>query len=399
MLPNLPVTPADPNEPTSIAGEINSGPRFRIQDMHRICIVGVGLIGGSFGLAIRRHRPNLDICGFDRPEVLEPALERSAITRAESALPEAVRDADLVLLAAPVEESIRLMAELAPHVSGDTIVTDACSVKAPLRDAARRHLPDPRRYIGGHPMAGSERAGIRHADEFLFENAAYVLCPPEDTSAKEFKSRFGDLLSLVELTGARVLLMDAEKHDRIAARISHLPQLLAVALVNSVGRGLETDPELLLLSAGGFRDMTRIASSSFAMWKEILDRNAEWIGPALDDFSQEVHELCNLLGRKDLSGIEEHFRSADGTRTAIPEKSKGFLTPVWDLYVFVADQPGALHEVTGLLAEVNVSIKDIELLKIREGTGGTFRIGFESRLSADTAEDRLSASGYRVHRL
>ncbi|MCH8123962.1 MAG: prephenate dehydrogenase [Bacteroidetes bacterium] len=367
--------------------------------INRICIIGVGLMGGSFGLSVRRSRPDLIVTGVDSEDVLKKALERRAITAAAESLSDAVAEADLVMLCTPVMESIALMDEIGQSIQNETIVSDVCSVKSPLQTAAEISLGDGVIFIGGHPMTGSEKSGISHADEFLYENATYVLCPPPGVSDEYFSAQFGDFIDVIGSTGGRILLMEARKHDRIAAQISHLPQLVAIALVNSVGAKREIDPEILQLAAGGFRDMTRIASSTFDVWREIIQSNSTPIQEALKSLSDEIDDLRSLLASDDYQAIEERFQSAEDTRTAIRPRSKGFMQPLADIFVFVADKPGAIYDMAGRLTNEQINIKDIELLKIREGTGGTFRLGLETDAEADRAMIVMREGGYKVHRL
>lgn len=364
-----------------------------------ISIIGVGVMGGSFGLSLRRNRTDLEITGVDSADVLDQAIDCGAITLRAPSLVDGVCNADLVMLCAPVLECVSLIPQIAPHIKQNAIISDVCSVKVPLVHAADKSLDDPSRFIGGHPMTGSEKSGIKHADEFLFENATYVLCPPPGSDRDAFKSRRHDFIELIEVTGGRVQLMDADKHDRIAASISHLPQLLAISLVNAIRKRTSQDPELIQLAAGGFRDMTRIASSSFQIWEEILASNSALIREALDSLTFELHELRTYLENDDYDAIESLFIAADKTRTSIPPRSKGFLHPLSELFVFVSDRPGAIFDMTGRLSEADLNIKDIELLKIREGTGGTFRIGLENEKAAEHARTVLMQAGYRVHRL
>lgn len=364
--------------------------------MRRIAILGTGLIGGSLGLAWRQRDPDCHITGLDDPEVLDEAERRGAID-AKAATPEAAaQDADLVVLATPLAPMLRLMEQIAPHLQSGTVVTDVASVKTPVLNQARDVLPETVRFIGGHPMAGSEHQGIAHASSLLFENAAYVLSPLEehDTPLPEAHPK---LIELVEALGARPMILDAERHDRIAATVSHLPQLLAVSLVNTVAQ--DADGPTLNLAAGGFRDMTRIASSPFPMWRDILIGNQ---GPILDALSAFLHTLQttrNRLVEEDLDALEDVFASAQDVRSDIPKDTKGFLHPLADIFVEVKDKPGVLHELTGLLYDADLNIKDIELLKFREGTGGTFRLSFTDAADADAAVAALTDAEYRAYRL
>ena len=363
--------------------------------MRHISLIGCGLMGGSLGLSLLEHHPDLRITGWDASDTLETAIRRGAITDAAESLEEAVRDADLVVLATPLYTAISLVEELAAVLPEGAWVHDLCSVKMPMADAVRRFLPH-HVYVGGHPMTGSEKAGIRHADSALYENATYVLCPP---TIGVDPAGYARLQSLLQSTGARLLEMTPEAHDRVASRVSHLPQMLSVLLVNLAAESRQQDPEVLRLAAGGFRDMTRIASSPFRMWSDILDGNRAEASAALESFSSLLARMMDDLRDGNLEAIGERFRLAEQTRNFIPADSKGFLKPLADVFVFTPDKPGALVELTTTLYKAELSIKDIELLRIRENTGGTFRLGFDSAAEADQAVSALQSTGFTAYRL
>ncbi|PQJ35801.1 prephenate dehydrogenase [Salinibacter sp. 10B] len=367
----------------------------------RIAILGTGLIGGSLGLAWKERRPDCTIVGHDRPDVLETAEARGAIDEKAADPVTAVEAADLVVLATPLATVLTLLESIGPHVPDDAIITDVGSVKSPVLDQAADVLPDDRQFLGGHPMAGAEHAGIDHADPLLFENAVYLLCLPDDQDETALDGPLAPVVDLVEATGARPLLLSPERHDRLVAAVSHLPQLLAVALVNTVAEADDPDEATNLaleLAGGGFRDMTRIADSPFDMWRDILVGNEGPIHDALSDFRRTLRRLRNRLIEDDLEGLEDAFTDAQTARDAVPGDSKGFLHPLADVYVRAPDEPGIIHELTGHLVEANLNIKDIELQKIREGTGGTFRLAFASAADADAAVDALEAASYEAWR-
>lgn len=400
----------------------------------RIAILGTGLIGGSLGLAWKHRRPGVTIVGHDRPEVLERAEARGAIDAKAAAPVTAVEDADVVVLCTPLATTLRMLDAIADAVTPGTIVTDVASVKQPVLDQAHDVLPDGVAFVGGHPMAGAEQSGIDHADALLFENAAYVLCLPDGASTGDLDGPLAPVVDLVESVGARPLVLDAATHDRVAAVVSHLPQLLAVALVNTVaetdvsrpesassdvderGDGRagpppedatdadapdapnHTDNVALDLAAGGFRDMTRIASSPFSMWRDVLVGNESAIHDALSHFTRVVQHLRNRLIADDLDALEDAFDSARDTRRRIPRTPKGFLQPLHDVLVRAPDEPGVLHAMTGALSDAGINIRDIELQKFREGTGGTFRLGFESDDDAARAVDVLDATQFDARR-
>jgi prephenate dehydrogenase len=370
----------------------------------RIALLGTGLIGGSLALAWQQRAPQqlpspLTIVGYDRPEVLEAAEARGALDARATDPASAVDGAEVVVLATPPAVTLRLMADVAPHLAPGALVTDVASVKAPVIAQARDVLPPEVAFLGGHPMAGAETSGIDGADPLLFENAAYVLCLPDGAGEDALHGTYAPLLRLVEATGARPLVLDAARHDRIAAAVSHLPQLLSVALVNTVTDLHASDPDdALRLAAGGFRDMTRIASSPFAMWRDVLVGNSGPVLDALAAFAARVQRTRNRLIEDDLAALESAFAEARAAREQIPRDTKGFLRPLADVHVRLADEPGALHGLTGTLAEANVNVKDIELRVIREGDGGTFRLGFATTDEADEAVRALRDAGYVARR-
>lgn len=365
--------------------------------IQRIAILGVGLIGGSLALAWKKGRDDLMLVGYDAPDVLDRAMQHGALD-VKAASPEAaVANADLVVLATPLAPMLRLVDLIAPHLSPGTLVTDVGSVKTPVVEHAREVLPETIPFIGGHPMAGGERGGVDHADALLFENATYVLCPP--ATADEDLSDYPGFIDLVESTGAHVLLLDAERHDRIAAAVSHLPQLLAVLLMNHAATLNDEDDAVLRLAAGGFRDMTRIASSPFTMWRDVLIANQGPILDALGGFAAGIRKVRNRLIEENVEALQQQFSDARHVRNTIPRDTKGFLHPLADIYVFAEDRPGELLSIIQTLYDADLNIKDIELLKIREGTGGAFRMSFADDDLANTAVEALSDGGFIAYRL
>jgi prephenate dehydrogenase len=369
--------------------------------LDRIAILGTGLIGGSLGLAWTQRRPNSTIVGHDRPEVLAQAEARGAIHKKAADPVAAVADADAVVLATPLATTVRLLDTIADHLPRGCLVTDVASVKQPVLDQAHDVLPPHVSFLGGHPMAGAEQGGIDHADPLLFENAAYVLCLPNGTDQAALEGPLAPLLDLVDASGARPMVLGAERHDRLVAAVSHVPQLLAVALVRLAAATDDQDADeslALELAGGGFRDMTRIAESPFSMWRDVLVGNEGAIHDALSRFRRLLGTLRSRLLEDDLEALAEQFDAARTARDAIPRDRKGFLHPLSDIYVRAADEPGVLHDITSCLLEAEINIKDIELQTIREGTGGTFRLAFETAQDASGAVEALTAAGFEARR-
>lgn len=365
--------------------------------IRNVAIAGLGLIGGSLAKAWRSRGLDLHVTGFDRPDVLDAARADGTLDHGASSLADAVREADLVVLALPLPEILAAFEEIAPHLAPHAIVTDVGSVKGAVADAARV-LP-PGRFVGGHPMAGAEKGGYAHADPYLFENATYVLCPPDGRSAEAFTRDYAGLIRLVEATGARVLLLDAHRHDLIAAHVSHVPQLLATALAAATGTAAATDDAVFTLAAGGFRDMTRIAESPFSVWQGILHANRAPVLATLDAQIEVLRQIREALAAGDDYSLTHLFASGAETRRRVPTRSKGFLRPLHEIRLHAVDAPGFLARVTHVLYEAGLNVKDLELLKVREGTGGTFRIAFSSPAEAERALDVLHAAGFRAEML
>ena len=358
----------------------------------RVLIVGLGLIGGSLALALRRSGFLGSLVGVSRPESLGEGKRLGAIDEGfdYTELARAAVGAELIILATPIEkirEHVKILGKAA--LKAGTIVTDVGSTKVEILEAARRFLPKNVHFIGGHPMAGSEKQGMAAADPFLFQNAYYILTPSPTVPESEV-TRLGEF---VGRTGARVLVLEAGEHDRVAAAISHVPQLLAVALVNSLD-GLGPLREIAVrLAAGGFRDMTRIASSPFTVWRDILASNSGEIGASLDRLRALVEQALERvrLGEKGLPSIEATFDHAAATRSMIPRDTKGFLRPLADVLVVVEDRPGVIAKVSAALAGKGINIQDIEVLKVRIGEGGSLRLGFATHALAEEAVRVLAA--------
>ncbi len=366
----------------------------------RISILGTGLIGGSLGLAWQERRPDCTIVGFDGPEVLAAAEERGAIDAKAADPVTAVEEADLVVLATPLSAILKLLGSIAEHIPQGAVVTDVGSVKQPVLAQAADVLPEHVHFLGGHPMAGAEEAGIEHADPLLFENAVYALCLPSDQDTDALDGPLAPVVNVIEATGARPLPLAPDRHDQLVAAMSHLPQLLAVALANTAAEADDADDGNLALelAGGGFRDMTRIAASPFDMWRDILVGNEGAILDAMSHFRRSFRTLRNRLIEDDLDALEDAFTDAQEARDAMPGDTKGFLHPLADVQVRAPDEPGVLHDLTGHLLDAGLNVKDIELQTIREGTGGTFRLAFANDADADAAVDALHAADYDAWR-
>jgi prephenate dehydrogenase len=303
-------------------------------------IVGVGLIGGSVGLTARNA--GWDVIGIDKPEVLKEAASLGAIDR-PSTLKEA-RSADLVVLAAPISRVADLVAELPPT---NALVTDVASTKmAVVREAEEQSL----RFVGGHPMAGSQLSGVAHARADLFKGARYFLTPTDKTDPDAYREVAGFVRDL----GAVPTAVDPEKHDLLMAALSHLPHLMAAALLKVAS---DISPEALSFAGPSFRDLTRVGASNPSLWSDILAENAPALGEALGAFAGAMAQLGSEI--KDREAMRRRFLDAreayDALGGILVEKSGENV----ELAVPVENRPGVFAEVTTLMGSNNINILDL----------------------------------------
>lgn len=276
-----------------------------------VCIIGVGLIGGSFGIALREKKLARQVIGaVRRQETINAAFQMGAVDNATTDLAQAVRDADLLLLAPPVGQMKALCEEIAPLLKEGAIVTDAGSTKADIVAECAPIFGTKAHFIGGHPMAGSERTGVENAQGNLFENATWILTPEAATPLTALTK----LQQLVEGVGARPLILDPQTHDQLLAVSSHIPHITAAALVHLFDQTREQYSVVEQLIAGGWRDSTRVAAGSPEMWRDICVANATPIGESLDDLITELQKLRGLLKENKADEIGDWFEAAAQTR-------------------------------------------------------------------------------------
>ena len=359
----------------------------------RVGVVGCGLIGGSIALSLSNSGHAVFVNDRAENEIkIKKQIPKAAFRKSMSEL--CSEKPEVVFICVPSAFVVDVMREVAELVDGGTIITDVAGIKQPILDAARGLIPEDVLFVGGHPMAGSEKSGVEAAQPFLFQNAVYVLSPLKNYRAEAIAA----LLSAIEQLGARILMMDAAQHDRIAAATSHLPQLIAVELVNLLKDFSSEDEHFNTLAAGGFRDMTRIASSEYTVWDYVIRANSANIDAMLSAFIERLLTLdADVISGND-RGIAAEFEHARLARAGIRKGGKGFLHPLYDLYVVVEDKVGVLKEITSSLADVGVNIKDIELLKVREGSGGMFRLSFDTQDIQDRASELLEQRGFQILR-
>ncbi len=281
----------------------------------KCCILGLGLMGGSLGLALRKYNVVQECWGYDHdPRAMLEAREKGAVERTAE-LPRALKDAELVVLAMPVGQILETLGKLPPYLPEGALVTDLGSTKGEIVREMAKVLPPRLAAIGGHPMAGSEKAGVAAADPLMLQGALYLLTPVKSTSAAALQK----MQETVRAVGARPLILGAEEHDRLVALVSHLPQLVAAALVNTLDRGTEEERELLLgLAGSGFKDTTRIAMGEPAVWYDIFATNRAFLKESLQSFRCELDALfADLEGGREKGAKEKLARAASLRRSLL----------------------------------------------------------------------------------
>jgi prephenate dehydrogenase len=348
-----------------------------------VFIIGLGLIGGSLALCIKNKHKESTIAGYDiNSEQAALAKALGIIDLPVTNIHEGAINADLIIISAPVLETeaiIQLLANL--PLKKDVIITDTGSTKRRIVQKASCLTEKGITFIGGHPMAGSHKSGITAAKVILFENAFYLLTPENQISEKKL-----DILkSWLAGTNAKFLTVNSGEHDYLTGIVSHFPHIIAASLVHQTERLSESQQLIPRLAAGGFRDITRIASSSPKMWSDILVQNKEVLLGLLHQWQEEMGRVKSLLEQDDHFAILNFFQEAKHFRDGLPVKEKGAIPAFYDLFVDVPDFPGVISEITGYLAKEKISITNIRIIEAREGIYGVLAISFQ------TEEDRIKA--------
>jgi prephenate dehydrogenase len=348
----------------------------------KVSIIGLGLIGGSLGLALKRNR-DIHITGFDNSySTMQEAYRRGIIDTISVSIDGASEDADVIIFATPVNTTVRLLKDV-PNwkLKKDVIMTDTGSTKVPIMNAAEPLLEHGITFIGGHPMAGSHKSGVSAAREHLFENAYYILTPTSKTETNAIKR----LRELLIPTKGKVSILNASEHDRMTAIVSHFPHIVASSLVGRLCAQQKELPFVRELAAGGFRDITRIASADPIMWRDITTQNRDELLNQLDGWMFEMSNVRNMLLQNDSEKIQSYFDNAKTFRDDLPITTQGALYMTYDLHIDIPDHPGVISEITKILADEQISLTNIRIVETRSDVFGILVISFQ------TAKDRLKA--------
>ncbi|MBC1418537.1 prephenate dehydrogenase [Listeria fleischmannii] len=347
-----------------------------------VVIVGLGLIGGSIALSIKAKHKEAHIIGIDVSlSTLEKGLALGIIDEIGESIVVDAPKADLLIFCCPVKET----EELVKHLPGlnlkeQVIITDTGSTKQTVMRAAENLVEKSITFIGGHPMAGSHKSGVTAAKRLLFENAYYLLTAGTDDASK----RLPELKEWLSGTNAKFLILTPREHDQITGMLSHLPHIVAAALVQETERFTAQHPDAFSLAAGGFRDITRVASSDPRMWTDISISNRDILKEQLTSWRDRMSEAIQLIDQSDDVAIFEFFDRAKEFRDSLPIH-RGAIPAFYDLFVDVPDYPGVISEVTAILAQEKISLTNLKILETREDINGILQITFQNEA------DRLRA--------
>nr|WP_297864224.1 prephenate dehydrogenase [uncultured Acetatifactor sp.] len=354
--------------------------------------IGLGLIGGSIARALKENIPGVRITAYDiNAETLRLALSDGIVDSAAPAIDESFSDCDYIFLCAPVKRNDGNLAAVKEIMKPECLLTDVGSVKAGIHEAVHEAGLDGR-FIGGHPMAGSERVGFVNSKASLLENTYYILTPTAAVSEKQVE----DYRALVLKMRAIPLILDYKKHDYVTAAVSHLPHIIASSLVNLVHDSDSEDGIMKMVAAGGFKDITRIASSQAVMWQQICLSNTSNISALLADYIRVLSAFKEDLDTKKETALYDRFEDARLYRDSFINVSSGPIKRSHSISVDIADKTGALAHIVTLLAEHELSIKNIGITHNRESEDGVLKMEFYEENSMAEAVTLLKEEAYTV---
>ncbi|HIT63475.1 MAG TPA: prephenate dehydrogenase [Candidatus Ventrimonas merdavium] len=354
--------------------------------------IGFGLIGGSLAKSIRKHRPQARILAYMRSRhKLEQAQADGVVDEILDGVGEPLRQCDVIILCTPVEYNAGYLEALRPYLKPGALVTDVGSTKTSIHQAVTE-LGMEDVFIGGHPMAGSEKTGYENATDHLLENAYYIITP----TARSRQEDVDRMVAVAKLADAIPIVLDYREHDRIVAAISHLPHLIASSLVNLVRDADNRDEMMKKLAAGGFKDITRIASSSPEMWEQICMTNTENLTAVLKDYISSLEEILSSLERRDSPAVYRLFDTSRAYRNSISDAVRGSVAPDYSFTVDIVDEPGAISTLSCILSARGISISNIGINHNREHGEGALRIRFYDEASMDRAWEALKKYNYEL---
>lgn len=355
--------------------------------------IGLGLIGASIAKSLRRVFADCTITAYNRSESARiMALNDGVANYITDKIDNSFKDCDYIFLCTPVEYNCEYLKLLKDIIKSDCIITDVGSVKTNIHEAVST-LGLEANFIGGHPMAGSEKTGYENATDRLVENAFYAITPTSLT--KEHK--LNEYKNIATAIGAIPVVMDYAEHDYTVAGISHLPHIIAAELVNLVKASDSEKGFMKLIAAGGFKDITRIASSSPEMWEQICMTNTDNLIKLLDDYINMLNIVKDKLHDKDSAFINHMFAESRDYRNQFAKNTTASIMKSYRLYVDIADEVGTLSNVVSLLSDNGINIKNLRIENNRENEDGVLSITFVDNNALETASKLFKENGYTVY--
>lgn len=359
----------------------------------KIGFIGLGLIGGSIAKIIKENNTNTEIIALtSSEETIKKAYNDGIINNSTTISLNDFNDIDLLLLCSPVGINVKYLRKLKPILNKKTIISDVGSVKCDIHNAINE-LGLQERFIGGHPMCGSEKIGYENSSIKLFENAYYIITNNQNVSNHSILE-FKDFISKL---GAIPLEMTVKEHDYITAGISHLPHVISASLVNLIMNNDTSSKGMKQIAAGGFRDITRISSSSPKMWQHICKTNKEEILNLFELYNIEINKFKNAMLNDDYDEILELFSNAKEYRDSLEIKN-GFNGNIYELYCDLVDEAGGIATLATILAKNNINIKNIGIINNREFQDGVLRIELYDEYSLNKAISLLETNNYNVYK-
>uniref|UniRef100_UPI004055FFEF prephenate dehydrogenase/arogenate dehydrogenase family protein n=1 Tax=Agathobacter sp. TaxID=2021311 RepID=UPI004055FFEF len=363
-------------------------------NLHKIGFIGLGLIGGSIAKKIKANHPDCEIIATAyRETTIKDAYEMELISNTALLPISAFSDCDMVFLCAPVEKNSDYLRQLKDVIKKDCIITDVGSTKGQIhKEVSSLGLEE--QFIGGHPMTGSEKTGIHNANIYLLENAYYIITPTEKNTQKQIDSFY----QFVKELGSIPLVLDYDAHDYATASISHLPHMIAYTLVNLIKEIDDEKETMKTIAAGGFKDITRIASSSPVMWESICSANKEQLLKLMDLYMESLRELRNDIDASNSKVLMEKFQSAKDYRDSIAIPGVKSHNRIHEIYLDLADEAGGIAIIASILAFKGISIKNIGIIHNREFEEGVLRIEFYEEDALTLAVKLLKEKNYVVYK-
>lgn len=360
---------------------------------NKIGFIGLGLIGGSIAKRLKSLDSDLTIIAHSgHLSTIESAYAEGLISNHTLCEISDFYDCDYIFLCTPVQQNIEYLRQLKGQVNERCIITDVGSVKSDIHREVTA-LGMEKQFIGGHPMAGSEKTGLKNAKESLLENAYYIITPTTQTS----ESALADFREFVVSLGALPLVLDYELHDYATAAISHLPHIIAYNLVNLVRRCDDSNETMKTIAAGGFKDITRIASSSPVMWENICLSNQEQLLKLMDTFIDMMKETKADIQKANGAALMEAFSLAKDYRDSININRSGALKQIYEIYIDLLDEAGGIATIATILATNGLSIKNIGIIHNREFEDGVLRLEMYDRKSLDDSISLLKRHHYTIY--